>query len=331
MDAWKHKRKISGSDAERYIAQMCGLTLIPDGHRSPDLISTNGVFSPCLALEVKEGRGKGVLVDYPLHYGVTSEAEYVSFFGESPPDTQTVFGADRIGRSFSKEPTVVYYAVVDRKDRLKATDFKAPYASIRHDWGDIYLVPHAYAFYSFAVQHATRTGRTVPGVVPELKKMIKADMDSSVNPDYKGRKGDMHSFQNLILSDANFFITGNRKVLTRGGKNRVRRMERNYKTLPQLERRVIPGPNDTSIYALVEPDHASLFDALQTQIASQNGNLEEIIATRKASVPLLGRFVNVKVPPLFPDLGLEAAELVHNTLREEELLTLERVAQWMPC
>ena len=117
----------------------------------------------------------------------------------------------------------------------------------------------------------------------------------------------MHSFQNLILSDANFFITGNRKVLTRGGKNRVRRMERNYKTLPQLERRVIPGPNDTSIYALVEPDHASLFDALQTQIASQNGNLEEIIATRKASVPLLGRFVNVKVPPLFPDLGLEAA------------------------
>jgi len=330
MDPVRHKRAISGSDAERFVAQMLGLANIPDGERSPDLISADGMYTPQLALEVKGGRGKGIMVDYQLHYGITTEVEYVEFFGESPPEILTLFGADRVGRAFANQPTVVYYALVDRKDTLKKENFKVPYASIQHVWGDVFFVPHEYAFYSFAVQHAMRTGRTVPGVVPGIKKVIKKDMDSWTNPDYSGRKGDKSSWQNIIMSDIRYFISEDKELLTPDGKRRVSRMQRNYEGLPSLERRTFPGPNGTSLYALVEPDHVSLFDTIERQVKSQILDLEEITAAREASVPLLQRFATITVPPLFEDVGVRAAELVHNTLSEEELLTLERVAQWMP-
>jgi hypothetical protein len=145
----------------------------PNGWRRPDLVSLNGRYTPKLSVEVKSGRKfKGVMVDYQLHYAVTTDQDYIELFGEEPPEKQGLlpgFDADPL----KEGDAAYYYNVINRTDKIKAQDLNKPFSAIKLKWGSQFIVPHDLAFYNFAINRARRAGESIDYSIEYLREIIQ--------------------------------------------------------------------------------------------------------------------------------------------------------------
>jgi len=86
----RDKTTTFGTSAECYCSSLFQMHKHPDGNRMPDLVSRH--FHPWLKMEIKSGLdggkkgidGKGILVNYQLHYGISTAKDYRDVFGIEP-------------------------------------------------------------------------------------------------------------------------------------------------------------------------------------------------------------------------------------------------------
>lgn len=337
-NGYKHKTGIFGTAAENYVSRLFMLLRNPNGDRRPDLVSIDGRYNPVLSLEVKSGRKKkGVLVDYQLHYAVTTEQAYMELFGEKPPKreiTASLFPESSMpetSRLLPGDPVAYYYCLIDRIDELKADDIDRPYSSIKCQWGDMFIVPPEFAFYSFAACRVKRSGEEMDKVVDELKEMVERDSVSWSSANYNQRKGHIYSWQNLQGRDIQAVFEDDLNVATIDGKDRINLISQAWPTIKNLKRIKMSGPNDTSIYVLANPEDKSLFHSqVRNTIETRTPIIEKVYRARNRAVPLLDGI------PLFGctngllfDQGAWAKRAAKNSLSISEIMKLERLVNWL--
>lgn len=290
---YKHKTGVFGTDAERYVASLLGLMQNRQGDRRPDLVSVNGRYKPRLSIEVKSGRKqKGVMVDYQLHYAITTQEDYRDVIGEEVPQVTGLL--PEIDWSTSAAPflpktTVAYhYWLINRVDELTAQDLDRPFAAIQLRWGDVYSAPHRYAFAGFAAAKANRTkrgsvvtGKELEAIVADMKETIKWDVVHR-GSDYESRKGDPQSWQDLHGRDFLALFHGDNSLTTQDGQERIRIIGELYPEVKTASRISIPGPNNTTIYVLAEPGEEDLFDLQVRRAIEKRKPLIETITRSRA-------------------------------------------------
>lgn len=324
---------VFGNDAEAYAASLFHMMRNPNGTRRPDLISLNGTYSPRLSIEVKSGKGKGVLVDYQLHYGITSGQDYEEVLGEKlmPSQPQLDFAGTAHG------PVAYYYDLVTRPPGLSSHDMRKPFASIQLVWSNQYLIPHKLGFFMFAVERSRRTGETLAESVEYVAELMKHDFISE-SSNYYRRKQDKNSWQDLHARDIYALIRGNPKVATVEGQERLKALEQVYPEVKNLRPLVFSGPNSTAIYVLAEPSHMPLFERnLSKMLEERVPIVERITKARKRACSLLDKMEDIVRPQsLFSNGGAKnLPEDNHtpiysdNALTSEERARLNRLANWL--
>jgi hypothetical protein len=281
---YKHNTGVFGSDAEAYVSRLFVMMRNHQGSRRPDLISKNGMYNPRLSIEVKSGRAKkGILVDYQLHYAVTSYRDYMQLSGEEP--RELLEGVDWAS-SLPKIDVAYYYDIIDRKDELTSIDVNGEHSNIKIKWGDQFIIPHQYGFYAFAVARHMRTNEPLDRIVNDLSNVIKEDV-FAINSGYTNRKKDKQSWQDIHGRDVLAIFQDDLAYATKDGRERIRHIGDLY-DLSKLKRVVISGPNKTDIYVLSEPTHFDLFDnQLRGTVAERIDAIERITRQRKHALRLI--------------------------------------------
>lgn len=338
-NGYKHKTFLFGNAGESYASSLFQLLKNPNGDRRPDLVSVNGSYNPVLSLEVKSGRQmKGVMVDYQLHYAITTYGAYEELFGEAPPqrfDNTELFSTTPIpmsNRLVPGDPIAYYYCILDRIDHLSAAELDRPYSTIKCRWGDMFMVPSEFAFHAFVASRVMRTRENAPQVIDELKQMMKRDALNWHAQDYANRKGHLYSWQNIQGRDIRALFENDLSFATSKGKDRIQIMSDNYSGLDLLRRVKIDGPNNSSIYVLTNPEDFNLFDSqVRRVVKSRTPILEKISRMRKRSVSLLkgiSQFGKQNVF-LFPDEGVAAQSFVKQALTHGQTKRLDRIVNWL--
>lgn len=336
-DGYKHKTSLFGNAAENYVSRLFMLMKNPNGRRRPDLVSIDQRYEPILSVEVKSGaKRKGILVDYQLHYSITTTQAYRELFGEDPPKRTTkteLFGEQEITQSdrlLPGDPIAYYYAVLDRVDKLRAKDIDRPFSTIKCKWGDMFLAPADFAFYSFVACRVKRTDEDPAKVIPELKDMMKRDALSWKATNYDQRKGHIYSWQNIHGRDMLAIFQNDMSIATVKGRDRIRIIGDHYVGLSKLNRFLIQGPNGTKIYVLANPEDNNLFDVqLRKTVSERVPILERVARARKRAIPLLEKIVEPNSKSLFADDGADAGSVALETLNETEVKRLERLVNWL--
>ncbi len=332
---YKHKTGVFGTDAERYTSQLFLMFKNPNGHRRPDLISLNGRLSPKLSIEVKSGRKmKGVMVDYQLHYAITTQQDYIDLFGEEPPQrTDLLPGVDTT--PLPKEYIAYYYNVINRFDELSAQDLDKPFSAIRIKWGNQYLVPHEFGFYNFAINMARRTDGNVEEAIEYLKEIMRQDVLNGTSH-YQSRKADRNSWQDLHARDIIAIFDNRPAFATKEGKERIALITKHYKELRELQRIKIPAANGTSLYILAKPEDHDLLDRqFRTVIQERVPVIERVTRERRESRPLLDR-IETKAMGLYEsgsesekDIDFPEQTTSNINLSRDEILKLNRLCHWL--
>ncbi|MAF50830.1 MAG: hypothetical protein CMH64_01940 [Nanoarchaeota archaeon] len=262
---YKHNTSVFGTDAENYVSRLFMMMRNPNGSRRPDLITMDGMFDPRLSFELKSGlNGKGVLVDYQLHYAFTLDRDYWEVFGEESPkrkeESGMLAGLDwEKTRKLGEIPGIAYYYnIIERVDGIKAEGVDKPLSSIQLKWGNQCIVPHEFGFYNFVACMAHRTGGEEKDIIEYLMGRIKSDVVGE-SGDYSKRK-DNQSWQSIHSRDIMALYTKDWLLTTPQGRKRVDKLKRLYPGIDDLKRIEIPGPNGTKIYVLANPEHEKLFD-----------------------------------------------------------------------
>lgn len=317
---YKHKTGVFGTDSERYVSRLLMMKRNSQGDRRPDLISVNGRYNPKLSIEVKSGRKqKGVMVDYQLHYALTTMEDYVDFVGEEPPIPEGLLPGINWKEStpFLQSPSVAYhYWLVNRVDEITSADLDKPFAAIQLRWGDIYSAPHRYAFAGFAAARANRirsgktvTPRELEKIVADMKETIKWDVVHR-GSDYENRKTDPQSWQDLHGRDFLAIFHGDNSLTTKDGQERVRMIKDLYPITDGLRRIEIPGPNKTIIYILAEEDEEVLFDEqVRATVEDRTPIIEKVTRARARAVPKIAR-ISRPVQTTFFENGFENPEFM---------------------
>jgi len=331
---YKHRTGVFGTDSERYASRLFMMQKNPNGSRRPDLISVNGRFNPRLSIEMKSGRKqKGVMVDYQLHYSVTTEDDYEELVQEKIPDREGLLNSD--WTSLPTGEVAYYYCLLNRTDTVTSADLDKPFSSIQMNWGDMYMVPHQFGFCAFAVSRARRTGEKLEDVVKDLRRIIKRDILEG-SSHYEERKGDRNSWQDLHGRGILAIFHDDDSIATREGKERVRAIRNIYPSidndlsLDEMERIKITGPNGTTIYVLGEPVHKELLDVqFRRTVAERNPILERVDRARKRALPLLKKIKYEADPELFDVGNLADGERIKMDLSGTEIKRLDRLTHWL--
>lgn len=338
-NGYKHKTTIFGTAGENYVSRLLMLLKNPNGDRRPDLVSVDGRYNPILSVEVKSGaKRKGILVDYQLHYSITTVQAYIELFGESPP--KRVFSTElfqnipipEASRLIPGDPIAYYYGILDRVDNLKADDIDRPYSTIKCGWGDLFLVPSELAFFSFVACRIMRTGEKDAKVISELKDMMKRDALSWNSHDYAQRKGHLNSWQNIHSRDMLALFENDMNIATSKGKKRIEIISANYESLKDLKKVRIKGPNNTNIYALTEPADFNLFDSqVRKTINERIPILERVFRGRRRALSFLDKLsvFEMQAPDFFIDNYRTTLGNKPSFLKPKEVERLERLVKWL--
>ncbi|MBU0957915.1 MAG: hypothetical protein KKF56_03860 [Nanoarchaeota archaeon] len=329
---YKHKTGVFGADSEAYASRLFWMLRNPQGSNRPDLLSVDGRFDPKkLSIELKSGRNKkGVLVDYQLHYAVTTADDYVELFGEDPKVLGGMLpGMSNGDKHLLSSKVAYYYNVINRADELKAGDVNKPFSSVQIVWGDQFMVPHQFAFYNFAVNVARRTGNEIGGVVHDLWDMIREDVEHHRNGsflNYSDRKGSKQSWQDIHGRDIEAIFKQDMGIATKFGVERMEIMREIWPAMDDLVRVEIPAPNGTTIYVLANCDDVDLFEGpFRGVVEERNPVIEKIHRQRRRAVSLLDKITFESHPSFF---DMNDTRLV-NSLSVEEIRKLSRLVNWM--
>lgn len=287
---YKHNTAVFGTDAECYVSQLFNLYHNPNGSRRPDLVSINGQYKPKLSIEVKSGKKmKGVMVDYQLHYAFSTAEDYRDLFGENPPQRKGLIpGLERVYLlNGSTDAVAYYYNLINRVDGLRSDELRTRYDPLRIQWGDQFLVPGDFGFYGFAIARHMRTEERMTAIIKDLHATIKGDLIHGESR-YNERKSDPNSWQDLHARDVLAIHQNDDSLATEAGKRRLELYRKHYKGLANLQRVKIAGPNNTTIYALVEPRDIQLFDESVRKIVGERRSLlEQVLEERRGILRLL--------------------------------------------
>lgn len=322
-------RRIFGEAGEFYTASLFQMVKNPNGDRRPDLSSFDGRYDPHWLLEVKSGLAmKGVISDYQLHYAITTSAVYRELFRQDPPERRisTELFPDQPllqeGILAPGEAVPYYYCVLDRVDDLTCEAVKSFRDSVRCKWGDLFIAPAEFAFYSFVIFRAGRDKVDPEELIP--KTMAKMQKDAAEwNPqDYAQTKGHAYSWQNIEGRDILAVFEGKDSIATDDGQKRRIPFYRKHMKMDTWERIKIPGPNGTTLYILAKPEDNQLFEVqARRTVAERIPVLEKITKERADAIPLLAKKVFYSgTRNLFGDEG--------ETTQEEESL-IERLGYWL--
>lgn len=291
---YKHKTGAFGADSERFASSLFLMLKNPNGDRRPDLVSVNGRYDPRISIELKSGKAKkGVMVAYQLHYAINSHEDYERLFNSKfkPSPVGLFKDADWEGtyQRLSRSPIAYYYNVIDRVDGVGAKELDRSFSTIKLRWGDQHIVPHEYAFNAFAVARHMRTGENLENIVEDLKRIMKEDIDTDCS-NYKVRKEDVQSWQNINGRDMLALYHNDESMTTEHGKTRIELIRELYPKVDNLKRIKIPGPNDTSIYVLAEEQHYGLFNENMREVVGvRRPVIEQVTRVRERSLNLLNR------------------------------------------
>ena len=287
---YKHNTAIFGTDAEQYISRLFMMTRNPNGSRRPDLISAPKTFDPRLSLEIKSSSsGKGVLVDYQLHYPFTITNDYRDVFGEDLEESLTDDLFSGLVQPKTTHPKIAYYYdIVERSKDIKSHMMNKQFSSIQLDWQNQYIVPHEYGFFGFAVAKSIRTKTSLEKIISGLQKLVKSDIEKTAGS-YDHRK-DSQSWQNLHGNDILAIFHDDISLTTKDGVNRVRLIRESFPEVDALHRIRLDGPNGTQIYILAKDKHVDLFqNQAKDTILKRTPAIENISLMRRRRRHLLGR------------------------------------------
>lgn len=325
---YKNKTGTFGTDGEWYAASLFQMAKQERGARLPDLLSVKGTYSPEAVIEVKSGlKGKGVLVEYQLHYEVQSKQDYRKIFGEDPPERED--SLPQLGvPQLSEVRKPLYYDVLCRTDDVPSDNINTAFSAVQLTWGDQYLVPGEFGFWAFATARSIRTGQPIKNIAEELKQIMQKNiLDESSH--YQNSKGSQ-SWQDIHSRDIAALFYNDPALATKDGQERIKRIRANYKDLSTLVPIEIDGPNHTKIRALALPEDRDLFDVqLRRTIEARTPIIEKITRARKAATPLL------KLLPISHDDGAMYGngEVPKKSLQKKltgiERRRLERLAKWL--
>ena len=349
-NSYKHKTAFFGTDAELYVSRLFMMMRNPNGTRRPDLISfPDNDFDPRLSIEVKSSKyNKGIMVEYQLHYAITPFRDYEE--GKDLPFDISDFKAKEDGK------IAYYYDLIHRVDGLTAMDVDSPTHSIKCMWGDQYLVPNQFAFYAFAVSRVMRSiekrnfkekdkellevkvkaerSSKIKGVITGLEEVMNQDAFSPEQNDYEERRKQSDQWQNIFVNDIRAIFHKNSELASRRGKQRIELLYENYPKLAHLESISIPGPNDTNIYVLADPEHHNLFDKQLREVVMDRIPVLNKISEERKNAAL--RFSKVEIsegPDLFSNNGHKKIARSPTPDEEDkfdqEEVDLMRLKQWL--
>lgn len=341
---YKHKTGIFGTDSERYVARLLLMMRNNRGDRRPDLVSVNGKYRPRLSVEVKSGRKqKGVMVDYQLHYAITTEEDYRTFLEEDLPEPEGLLPGANWSEAapFLPDGSVAYhYWLVNRADTITSDDLNKPFAALQLRWGDIYSAPHRYAFAGFAAARANRTksgsavtSKELETIVNDMKETIKWDVVHR-GTDYAERKANPQSWQDIHGRDFLALFHGDNMLATKDGQERIRIIRDIYPLIGSLKRITIPGPNSTTICILAEPDEEVLFDEqVRATVEERIPLIEKVTRARERAVSLLDKIKVVRQTNLF-ETGFENEEVRRQRcaalkLTKRQAKYFDNLAHWL--
>lgn len=318
------KTGVFGCDSEFYASRLFMMMKNPNGRRRPDLISIDDRFSPRLSIEVKSGKGnKGVLNEEQLHYAITTWKDYSEIFGEKMKMNGLFEGTEVNDPKAIK--VAYYYDVINRTDEITSNDLDLPFSSIKLKWGDQCIVPHEFAFYTFAVARVMRTKENVRKVIKELKTTMKKDALHIEEIDYEHRR-DSQTWQNLNGRDILAVFNKDDKIATEYGKKRIELLSKIYPDLDNLERILIPAPNNSCIYVLCNPENYDLFDKqLRKTIEERTFVLEELTREREEAISILGGIE--ESPYIFSGNGQISRK--YKMISADDKIKLKRLTQWL--
>ncbi len=325
---YKHFNLIFGNDAESYASQLFQLVRNPNGMRRPDLISFNGLYAPRLSVEVKSGKAsKGVLVDYQLHYAITSDEDFLELFDEDLSDRNNCLaGFEGV---LSKNRVAYYYCLISRSDNLSAGDIRTEYDQIRITWGNKIFVPGEWVFNSFAVSQALRSGKDIFEVKRELRETIAWDLNNR-NYNYAERKDNPQSWQSLNGKDILAFFYEDKALTSKRGVERLDLLRRAYPSIDDLARVEMSGPNGTKIYALVLKKDYSLFNTqLRSVVNERVPIIDAVSQERKESEGLLDKLSYTESSGLFENGQAPRRFLLSNKLLPEDIGRIKRLKLWL--
>lgn len=332
----KDKLFYFGNSAENYVAKLFEMCRNPNGSQRPDLISLPGKLTPRLSIEVKSGQQKkGQLVDYQLHYPFTLKDDYTALFGNAPVQNKEILpGMGNILKAAGTLETRIsyYYNVIDRTCKTPSDEISDLQSTLGLNFGDQFLAPHEFGFYTFAAGYSTRTGRSMKDIITELKKTIKLDRETGLGH-YESRKKNKNSRQNIYGRDILALVKNDMKLTTEAGKIRLDLIYENYRELASLKSIEILGPNGSKIYVLANPQDENLFNVQLRKIIEGNVSvLEKIHQERQEAAKQLGKFVqNQKTENLLFDTPNETSEVKKMRivgLSREDTQRFEQLACW---
>lgn len=339
---YKHNTSVSGTDSEYYAASLFMMLRNPNGMRRPDLISVPDLYTPEISIELKSGKQmKGVLCESQLHYAVTLSEDYSYLFGEEA--NKKLEGL--LPRLKNGSPTTIhfpaddiafYYGFINRDGSLTAGDLDIPFASIRIEWGDQFIVPHMYGFYTFAVARHMRTGESLGNIVTSLVSTIHEDVRDGCSH-YADRRADKQAWQNIHGYDILSIFHNNLEIAKRPfGVKRIDALRRVYPAVDDLKRIQIEGPNGTTIYVLAEPEHENLWDyQIRSVVNNRRSVIDAVAAERMRAKRLLKKvkYLPGETLKLFDDDADDEEEVKSKEGyvfcgSDRELNLLRRVITW---
>ncbi len=328
-----------GDESEDFLASQFLMARHPNGSLRPDLVSVNGRYTPKISIEAKsgisqkDGRMKGNMVSYQLHYAVTTPRDYEELFGVDAPRDSSLF--DDVDFHSAPRSVAYYYNLIARTGGPTSGELRTRWDRLRSSFGNQIIIPAEIAFYSFAAHMVIRTKRKPGEVVQELRGIMREDVLHG-NSHAEERKSDPQSRQNIQSKDMFAIYNGQygrrspRKVLG-DSKERVKIISSSYgkNRLDQLERIEIPGPNGTTIYVLAEPGHKKLFDnQLRNTVRERTPILEEITLKRRQAVDSLKKVRLVSSPGFFGDEREKQYFLDTSDLSDSQVKELEELLSW---
>ncbi len=337
---YKHNTNVSGTDSEFYASSLYMMAKNPNGTRRPDLISIPEIYTPRLSIELKSGKGmKGILCESQLHYAVTLNEDYSHLFGDDADKRlEELLPYLKNGSLHVEFPTgkiAFYYAYINRRDSLKAGDLEIPFSAIKLQWGDQFVVPQEFGFYTFAVAKHFRTAEPLEGIVSKLIENIAEDVREE-SSHYLERRASSQSWQNIHACDV-LAIFHNDISLTKKpwGIKRVGKLSEIYPEISELRRIIIDGPNKTKIYVLAKPEHKDLWDnQVRSVIEMRRKVIESVFTEREHSIRLLDK---IKFEP-GTKIDMFDGEIEEETRSKygyrfnassEEINTMKRLLTWM--
>lgn len=324
------KRETFGVPGQHKCARLFMMAVVDKGHRKPDLMSLPGTYSHNFSIEAKSsGKDKVSLVKYQLGYELHCAEYYREVFGEDvpAPDTSGMLPGFPVSPLLpSGSPSAFYYDAQHRIDGLVSDDLDRPFASLRLEYGDQYLVPGEFGFWAFTVARHMRTGEPIPHIRDELREFMRKCVVNR-HSHYDEAKKDIQGWQDMHMRDLSAAFHNDPALTSREGRHRLALIDANYK-LGDLIPSKIKGPHGTHIYALITPGHESLFAQLERTITMRVPVIERVVRARKRATSLLHK-ISVTGSDPWPD-G-EDVNLSHPALRRltrKEKTGMTRLAQW---